>query len=68
MQNGHVICNESRKIKENAKKYVTRDLELSTIVHSLNMWKHYLMGRKFELRTYHSGIKYLFEKQNLNVR
>ena len=26
------------------------------------------MGRKFELRTGHSGLKYLFEKQNLNAR
>jgi hypothetical protein len=26
------------------------------------------MGNKFELRTYHSGLKYLFEKPTLNDR
>ena len=26
------------------------------------------MGMKFELRTDHSGLKYLFEKKNMNVR
>ena len=68
MQNGHVICYESRKLKEHEEKYVTHDLELVSIVHALNMWRHYLMESKFELRTYHSGLKYLFEKQNLNAR
>jgi hypothetical protein len=36
------------------------DLELVAIVHALKMWKHYLMGKKFELRIHHSGLKYLF--------
>ena len=68
MQNGHVICYESTKIKEHEKKYVTHDLELVTIVHVLKMWRQYRMGMKFELRTDHSGLKYLFEKKNMNVR
>jgi hypothetical protein len=29
---------------------------------------NYLMGKRFELRTRHSGMKYLFEKPTLNVR
>ena len=51
MQNGHVICYESRKIKEHEKKYVTHNLELAAIVHALKKWRHYLMGKKLELRT-----------------
>jgi hypothetical protein len=38
------------------------------MVHTLNMWRNYLMGKRFELRTYHSGLKYLFEQPNLNAR
>ena len=54
-QYGYVVCYESRKLKKE-NKYVTRDLELVVIRHALKMWSHYLMGRKFELRIYHSGL------------
>jgi hypothetical protein len=66
--NGHVVCYESRKLKEHEKHYATHDLELVVIVHALNMWRHYLMGKKFELRTDHSGLKYLFGQSTLNPR
>jgi hypothetical protein len=65
---GHVIGYESRKIKEHERNYATHDLELVAIVHALRMWKHYLMGKKFELRTDRIGLKYLFEQPTLNVR
>jgi hypothetical protein len=67
-QNGYVVCYESRKLKEHERKYVTHDLELEAIVHALKMWSHYLMGKRFELRTNHSGLKYLFGQPTLNVR
>jgi hypothetical protein len=68
MQNGHVICYESKKLKEHEINYATHDLELETIVHVVRMWRHYLMGKKNELRTDHSGLKYLFEQPTLNSR
>ena len=49
MQDNHMICYESRKLKEHEKNYATHDLELAAIVHALKMWRHYLMGRIFEL-------------------
>ena len=61
MQENHMICYESRKMKEHEKNYATHDLELAAIVHALKMWRHYLMGRRFELRTGHDGLKYLFD-------
>jgi hypothetical protein len=67
-QNGFVICYESRKLKEHENNYATHDLELTTIVHTLRKWRHYLMGRRFELRTDHNGLKYLFDQSNLNAR
>jgi hypothetical protein len=44
------------------------DIEFSTIVHALKMWRRYLIGRKFELRTYHCGVKHLFGQPTLNAR
>ena len=43
-------------------------MELAAIVHVLKMWRHYLKGRKFELRIDHHGLKYLFDQPNLNAR
>ena len=68
MQDNHMICYESRKLKEHERNYATHDLALVAIVHALNMWRHYLMGRKFELRIDHCGLKYLFNQPTLNVR
>jgi hypothetical protein len=67
-QNGFVMCYESRKLKEHKKNYSTHDLELATIIHALRKWRNYLMGRRFELRTDHNGMKYLFDQPTLNAR
>jgi hypothetical protein len=59
-QKDHVVCYESGKLKERERNYATHDLELASIVHTLKMWRHYLMGKKFELRTNQCGLKHLF--------
>jgi hypothetical protein len=50
-QDGHVIGYEDINLKEHERNYARHDLELSTFVHTLRMWRHYLIGKKFELRT-----------------
>jgi hypothetical protein len=62
-QNGFGVCYESRKLKEHERHYATHDLELESIVHALRKWRHYLMGKRFELRTDHNGLKYLLISQ-----
>ena len=67
-QNGFVICYESRKLKEHEIHYATHDLDLESIVHVLRKWRHYLMCKRFELRTDHNGLKYLFRQPTLNSK
>jgi hypothetical protein len=67
-QNGFVTCYESRKLKDQERNYATHDLELETIVHALRKWRHYLMGKRFELRIDRNSRKYLFDQPNLNAR
>jgi hypothetical protein len=67
-QNGHVIGYESKNIKEHERNYSTHDLELASIVHALKIWSHYRMGKRFEFRTNHNGLKYIFEHPTLNVK
>ena len=55
-------------MKEHERIYATHDLELAAIVHALKMWRNYLMGKRFELKTYHCGMKYLFVQPSLNAR
>lgn len=61
MQDENIICYESCMLKEHEKSYATHDRELADIVHALKMWRHYLLWRKFELKTDHMRLKYLFE-------
>jgi hypothetical protein len=67
-QEGHIICYESRKIKEHERNYITHDLELAAVIHALKMWRHYIMGRKILLSTDNRDVKYLFSQPDLNVR
>jgi hypothetical protein len=55
-------------LKEHERHYATHDLELTFIVHALKKWIRYLMGKRFELRTDHNGLKYLFDQPTLNAR
>ena len=45
MQDNHVICYESRKLKEHEKNYATHDLELVAIVHALKLVEELLDGK-----------------------
>jgi hypothetical protein len=55
-------------LKEHERLYPTHDLELADMVHILRKWRHYLIGKRFELRTDHNGFKYLFDQPTLNAR
>jgi hypothetical protein len=68
MQEGHVICYESRKLNAHEINYVTHDLELAAIVHSLKMWRNYPIGRTFVLMIDHFGLRYSFDHPKLNAR
>jgi hypothetical protein len=67
-QNRFVVCFESTKLKEHERLYATHDLELETIVHASKKWRHYLMGKIFDLRIDHNGLKYAFDQPTLNSR
>lgn len=68
MQDGYVVCYESWKLNEHEQNYLTHDLELAAIIHALNMLRHYLLSKRFVLMIHQIGLRYLFEKPNLNSR
>jgi hypothetical protein len=60
MQDGRVIAYISRKLRKHEENYATHDLELLAIVYALRVWRHYLIGRKFELKIDHCGLQHIF--------
>lgn len=67
-QDGRVIPYASRKLRAYEENYATHDLELVAIVHALRLWRHYLVGKKFELRIDHRGLQHIFTQSDLNAR
>jgi hypothetical protein len=63
-----VIAYILRKLRRHEENYALHDLELLAIVYALKVWRHYIVRRKFELRTDHCGLQHIFTKSDLNAR
>jgi hypothetical protein len=44
------------------------NLELLAIIYALKVWRHYLVGRKFELKTDNYGLQHIFTQSELNAQ
>jgi hypothetical protein len=60
MQDGHMAVYASRQLRKLEVNYLTHDLELAAIVHTLKIWRHCLMGKRYELYMDHKSLKYIF--------
>jgi hypothetical protein len=68
MQEGQVVCYASRQLRKHEENYPTHDLELATVVHTLKIWRHYLIGHRCEIYSDHKSLKYIFTQNDLNLR
>jgi hypothetical protein len=68
MQDGRVVTYASRQLRKHEVNYLTHDLELAAVVHTLKIWGHYLMGKRCKLYTNHKILKYIFTQLSLNLR
>ena len=62
LQDHHPIAYESRKLKPSEMSYSTYDKELLAVVHALKLWKHYLMGSGFLIKTDQQSIRHLLSQ------
>ncbi|KAF8088610.1 hypothetical protein N665_0535s0002 [Sinapis alba] len=58
MQNGHPIAFESRKLNETERRYTVQEKEMTAIVHCLRVWRHYLLGSHFSVKTDNVATSY----------
>ena len=68
MQDGRVIAYASCQLKKHEVNYPIHDLELAAVVHSLKIWRHYLLGNKVHIFTDHKSLKYIFTQSELKMR
>jgi hypothetical protein len=68
MQDDHVVVYASRQLRKHEEKYSTHDLELVAVVHALNIWKHYIIGKGCEAYSDHKRLKYIFTQPYLNLK
>jgi hypothetical protein len=68
MQDGSAIAYASWQLRRHEEHYPTHDLELLTVVHTLKVWRHYLLGNLVHIYTDHKSLKYLFTQHDLNMR
>jgi hypothetical protein len=68
MQDGHVVAYASRQLRKHEEKYPTHDLELAAIVHTLKIWRHYIIGNICEVYSDHKSLKYIFTQPDFNLR
>jgi hypothetical protein len=61
----HPLYFSSRKLSESEQNYNTTEREGLAMVYSLQKFRHYLLGQHFKMFTYHSSLKYLFNKRVL---
>jgi hypothetical protein len=50
----------SWQLRKHEVNYPTHDLELVVVVHALEIWRHYLMGKRCEVHIDHKSLKYIF--------
>jgi hypothetical protein len=68
MQEGRVVAYALRQLRKHELNYPTHDLELPAVVHTLKIWRHYLIGHKSDIYTNHKSLKYIFTQLDLNLR
>lgn len=68
MKEGGVIDYTSRKLKKHEELYATHELDLEAVMLDLKLWRHYLVGRSFKLRTCHQILMHLLTQRYLNAR
>jgi hypothetical protein len=68
MQDGHVVAYASIQLRKHEEKYPIHDLELAAIVHTLKIWRHYIIGKRCEVYSDHKSLKYIFTQPDLNLR
>ncbi|KAF8107055.1 hypothetical protein N665_0127s0005 [Sinapis alba] len=68
MQNGHPIAFESRKLNETERQYTVQEKEMTAVVHCFQVWRHYLLGSHFSVKTDNVAMSYFQTQKKLSPK
>ncbi|KAK3021216.1 hypothetical protein RJ639_046635 [Escallonia herrerae] len=68
MQECHPVAYESRKLNEAERRYTTHEKELLAVVHCLRIWRHYLLGSSFIVRTDNTAVSHFLSQSKLTLK
>ncbi|GKV41043.1 hypothetical protein SLEP1_g48622 [Rubroshorea leprosula] len=68
MQDGHPIAFESHKLNDTERQYTVHDKEMTAIVHCLRVWRHYLLGSRFVIKTDNVATSYFQRQKKLTPK
>src|SRR5262249_33768129 len=68
VQEGHPVAYESRKLKDAEQRYSTHEKEMLAVVHCLLLWRVYLLGTKFVVKTDNVANTYFKTQKKLSPK
>ncbi|KAL0416073.1 UNVERIFIED_CONTAM: Retrovirus-related Pol polyprotein from transposon [Sesamum latifolium] len=68
MQDGHPVAFESRKLKDVERRYSVHEKELLAVVYCLRLWRHYLLGSPFVVKTDNTAVSHFMTQPKLTSR
>ncbi|KAE8724094.1 hypothetical protein F3Y22_tig00010927pilonHSYRG00135 [Hibiscus syriacus] len=68
MQEGHPIAFESRKLNDTKRRYTVQEKEMTTIIYCLRIWRHYLLGAHFTIKTNNVATSYFQTQKKLSPK
>ncbi|KAK3004590.1 hypothetical protein RJ639_019648 [Escallonia herrerae] len=68
MQERHPIAFESRKLNDTERRYTVQEKEMTAVVLCLRMWRHYLLGSRFLIKTDNIATSYFQSQRKLSPK
>ena len=68
IEEGHPIAYESRKLNDAERRYTVSEKEMLAVVHCLRVWRQYLLGSQFVVKTDNSATCHFFDQPKLTAK
>ncbi|KAJ7971439.1 Retrotransposon protein, putative, Ty3-gypsy subclass [Quillaja saponaria] len=68
LQENHHVAYESHKLSQAEMRYTAQEKEMFAVIHCLRVWRHYLLGSKFIVKTDNTGVSHFFTQPKLTPK